>query len=130
MLFSDGGSDATNLFLGNNAGNIATNGVRGISLGNYAGSRQTTLDDLLIVDNQQRADIATEQTNSILYGVMGSTPADQTLRINAVVTISEALKLPNIKSGEDQADAGASADEVWKTASHATLPDNVLMIGV
>lgn len=38
--------------------------------------------------------------------------------------------LPNIKSGATQVGAGAAAGEVWKTASHATLPDNVLMIGV
>lgn len=35
-----------------------------------------------------------------------------------------------VKSGATQAGAGAAAGEVWKTASHATLPDNVLMIGV
>ncbi len=35
-----------------------------------------------------------------------------------------------IKSGATQGASGAVADELWKTASHATLPDNVLMIGV
>lgn len=35
-----------------------------------------------------------------------------------------------LKSGATQAAAGAAAGEVWKTASHATLPDNVLMVGV
>jgi len=34
------------------------------------------------------------------------------------------------KSGATQAAAGAAAGEIWKTASHASLPDNVLMIGV
>lgn len=38
--------------------------------------------------------------------------------------------LNNLKSGATQGGAGAAANEVWKTASHATLPDNVLMIGV
>lgn len=36
----------------------------------------------------------------------------------------------NIKSGATQVAAGAAQHEVWKTSSHATLPDNVLMIGV
>jgi hypothetical protein len=36
----------------------------------------------------------------------------------------------DIKSGATQVAAGANAGEVWKTASHATLPDNVLLIGV
>ena len=40
------------------------------------------------------------------------------------------LVLPNIKSGATQAGAGAAANEIWKTSSHATLPDNVLLIGV
>jgi len=42
----------------------------------------------------------------------------------------DTLKITNIKSGATQGAAGAAADEVWKTASHATLPDNVLLIGV
>jgi hypothetical protein len=40
------------------------------------------------------------------------------------------LFLDMVKSGATQAAAGAAAGEVWKTASHATLPNNVLMIGV
>jgi hypothetical protein len=36
----------------------------------------------------------------------------------------------NARAGATQIASGASAGEVWKTASHATLPDNVLMIGV
>jgi len=38
--------------------------------------------------------------------------------------------LSSIKSGATQAAAGAAANEIWKTNGHATLPDNVLMIGV
>jgi hypothetical protein len=40
------------------------------------------------------------------------------------------LYLKNVKTGATQAGAGANAGEVWATASHATLPDNVLMMGV
>lgn len=35
-----------------------------------------------------------------------------------------------IKSGATQAAAGAAANELWKTNGHATLPNNVVMIGV
>ncbi len=38
--------------------------------------------------------------------------------------------LANIKSGATQVAAGAAAGELWKTASHATLPDNVILVGV
>lgn len=36
----------------------------------------------------------------------------------------------NMRSGATQGAAGANAGELWKTSSHATLPDNVVMIGV
>lgn len=35
----------------------------------------------------------------------------------------------NLKSGATQAAAGAAKNERWYTSGHATLPDNVLMIG-
>lgn len=35
-----------------------------------------------------------------------------------------------MKSGATQAAAGAAANELWKTSGHATLPDNVVLIGV
>jgi len=46
------------------------------------------------------------------------------------ITIAGNLLIGTIKSGATQAAAGAAANELWKTASHATLPDNVVMIGV
>jgi len=52
------------------------------------------------------------------------------LVINPQVVGSGGIKVLNIKSGATQAGAGAAANELWKTASHATLPDNVVMIGV
>ena len=33
-------------------------------------------------------------------------------------------------SGATQSGAGVSANEFWRTLNHATLPDNVVMIGV
>ncbi len=38
--------------------------------------------------------------------------------------------LNTVKAGATQGGAGAAINEVWKTLSHATLPDNVMMIGV
>lgn len=55
------------------------------------------------------------------------------LRVNGVGTaldFTSAIKLPGLKSGATQVGAGAAADEIWKTSGHATLPDNVLMIGI
>lgn len=46
------------------------------------------------------------------------------------VSFGDVLFLRTIKSGATQVAAGAAANEVWKTSGHASLPDNVLMIGV
>ena len=78
---------STNVGIGVQAGYSNTSGGGNIFIGYKSGRRQTTNSNLLIIDNQLRADVATELTNAILYGVMAAVPADQTLRINAVVTI-------------------------------------------
>ena len=44
--------------------------------------------------------------------------------------VANALFLSGIKSGANQSGAGAAAEELWKTSGHATLPDDVVMIGV
>lgn len=41
-----------------------------------------------------------------------------------------AILIHTVKSGATQGASGAVANEVWKTSGHATLPDNVIMIGV
>ncbi len=43
----------------------------------------------LIVTGQGYANLATEVTNSIIYGVMAATPASQSLRINAHLTLTD-----------------------------------------
>ena len=40
------------------------------------------------------------------------------------------IKINSIKAGSDQSNAGAVVAELWRTSGHATLPDNVVMIGV
>lgn len=45
-------------------------------------------------------------------------------------TTAEGLAILVINSGATQGASGAVANELWKTASHATLPDNVILIGV
>jgi hypothetical protein len=45
-------------------------------------------------------------------------------------TYAKLLHITGIKSGATQVAAGAVAGEIWKTLGHASLPDNVLLIGV
>lgn len=46
------------------------------------------------------------------------------------IIVEKNLLIKTVKSGSTQANAGAAANEVWKTNGHASLPDNVLMIGI
>lgn len=88
------GADS-NTFAGANSGYSVTTGARGIYLGYGAGFYQTTTDDLLIIGNRIFASAAQEVTNSIIYGVMAATPASQTLRLNAVTTITQIVAATN-----------------------------------
>jgi len=82
------GGCSNNVGLGRNTGYYVTTGSNNIFLGYKAGYRQTTNSNLLIIDNQQRADVATEATDAIIYGVKAATPASQTLAINAAASIT------------------------------------------
>jgi hypothetical protein len=46
------------------------------------------------------------------------------------IVASGTINVSVTKSGATQVAASAAAGELWYTASHATLPDNVVMIGV
>jgi len=60
-------------------------------------------------------------TGNVTFNAVGS---------GAGFVFSDRLSLSSIGAGATQAGAGAGANEIWKTSGHATLPDNVLMIGV
>jgi len=61
-----------------------------VIMGYKAGYYNVTA-DRLIIDNQIRADAATEVTNSIIHGDMAAAPANQTLRLNANVLVSQKI---------------------------------------
>ncbi len=92
------GSPDQNVVIGDRSGLIIA-GNSNIILGHSAGDKHTG-SNTLIVDNQSRADIATEITNAILYGVMAAAPADQTLRINAAGLITDKLAFTQIDGNE------------------------------
>ena len=49
---------------------------------------------------------------------------------NGDLVTQASIKISGIASGATQGASGVGAGFLWKTASHATLPDNVVMIGV
>lgn len=116
-------SGASNTAIGYNALVANQTGAGNIALGASAGYYETGSNKLFI-DNAERASEADGRVKALIYGVFDAAIANQLVRLNGV------LELTSIKSGSTQANAGAAANEVWKTASHASLPDNVLMIGV
>lgn len=112
-----------NSFIGFQAGYSNTSGSFNNFIGYTAGYYETG-DRKLIIDNQVRANETDARIKALIYGIGAPAIANQLIRLNAI------LELTSIKSGSTQAATGASANEIWKTNGHATLPDNVLMIGV
>jgi len=47
-----------------------------------------------------------------------------------IIDTAKHIFITTIRSGATQAAAGAAADELWKTSGHATLPNEVVLIGV
>ncbi|KKL23074.1 hypothetical protein LCGC14_2429030, partial [marine sediment metagenome] len=73
---------SNNVNIGYASGRLGTTGSKRVMLGNYAGYNQTTISDLLIIDNQDRGSAAAEITDCLIYGVFNTTPASQSLRLN------------------------------------------------
>ena len=115
-------SGTFNLVWGYQSGYSLTTGGSNVFLGNKSGYRQTTNSNLLIIDNQQRADIATEATNSILYGVMAETKAGQSLRVNAGLYIDERAAANADVAGYGQlwCKDNAGTTELWFTDDSGT----------
>ncbi len=120
-LNSTNGDD--NVAVGSYALDSNVSGDNNVAIGHQAGFYETGSKKLFI-DNTLRANEADGRVKALVYGVFAAAIASQLFRINGI------LELTSINSGATQAAAGATANEVWKTSSHATLPDNVLMIGV
>lgn len=109
---------------------VATSGQLKIDAGNekieidsgVSELRITSADVRVLADNQE-VFFGAAQDASITYD--GS---DMVFDPQAVG--SGGVMIRGMKSGTSQASAGASADELWKTSGHATLPDDVVLIGI
>ncbi len=71
-----------NVIIGSQSAPILSTGSSDIFLGYKSGFNQTTLSNLLIIDNQDRGSAAAEITDCLMYGVFSATPASQTIRFN------------------------------------------------
>jgi len=142
----DGSSHFYNVFIGTDAGKLVSTASSCVMLGYLTGSAVTTGGDHVLLGENAGASLTTE-TGCVMIGhdAGQNATASNVLYIansntatpliygefdNTLLKIYNYLYLPGIRSGVDQAGAGASAGELWKTASHASLPDNIVMIGV
>lgn len=95
------------------------------------GAELATLKQIVRADTT--FDITTKSINNLSDVYSSMSPSN-----NEVLTYdttngwqSEITQFPSVsKSGATQVAAGAAEGEFWYTSGHATLPDNVLMLGV
>lgn len=80
----------------------ANNGNGNIGLGTYAGHRQTSKSNLLIIDSQLRSASSVELTNAIIVGEMAPLPANQRIRINAKIKAEDSGVPLTVISGSSQ----------------------------
>jgi thermitase len=71
-----------NIAIGEYALDDNVSGSSNIALGSYAGKNQTG-SNVLIIDNQNRANSAAESANAIVYGTMAPNSTSQSLNVNA-----------------------------------------------
>jgi hypothetical protein len=126
VLISSGSAGSTS----GNAGsmNLSTNGGSGdgdggaltIIAGNAGNTSGNTSGTVSINGGNSNATANTVGGNITLNA--GSSGGGSGVEGGVFITV--------IKSGATQGAAGAAANELWKTSSHATLPNNVVMIGV
>lgn len=101
-----GNSKTNDCYFGRYSGFRHT-GNGSIFLGNLAGQWQTTTSDLLIIDNQDRSNIAGELTDCLIVGNFNATAANQELRLNAKVCAGGVGALTNQAFGDMLLEGGS-----------------------
>jgi len=108
-----------NLALGSFSLYSNTVGSGNIAIGNFAGKYATGSNELYI-DNRDRESNNDEKSNSLIYGIFGNTPADQTIRFNTQTFIVSGL---GVGSGTQL--YIDSEGKVFKGASSLKYKENV-----
>lgn len=103
-------------------------GDSNIFIGLYSGYRQTAVNGRLIIDNALRADAATEATNAIIYGTMAALPANQILKVNAVLNVTENIQIDGIRVITNQ--QVHIADAPGDTAANNAITINAILVAL
>jgi hypothetical protein len=90
-------SGSSNTAIGNTALFTNSTGSTNIAIG-FAAGYYATGNNEFYLDNTKRASNAVEKTNALMYGVMGATPAAQSLNINATTRIGNSTGYTQVDS--------------------------------
>ena len=97
-------------------------GSGNVALGYYAGYYETD-SNTFYVDNQDRYSTAGDKAGSLLYGTFNATPASQTLKINAGLTVS------TLAGTGSRTVLASAAGLLSAPTSDARLKTNIIPIG-
>lgn len=107
---------------------IVANDVIGVlSFQGYDGSRYVECGLINVACQTNPTDVGDIVPTRLMFKTMDDTG---TVNENFRVRHDRGIMIFGMKSGATQAAAGAAANELWKTNGHASLPNNVVMIGV
>ena len=100
-----------------------TNNVTGsgnVAIGMYAGAWETG-SNTFYVNNRNLSDTATEKAGSLMWGTFDTTPANQTLTINAKVTVPTLVTTPVAFASLPSASGNAGARAFINNSNTATF---------
>jgi hypothetical protein len=136
MFTNDSGSD--NIAIGSRALHQNVNGGTNTAVGrdalfNTTGSGNTALgmsagafetgSNAFYVDNQNRGNTAGDKAGALLYGTFNATPANQTLTVNAVLTVRGTADVTGLKASGV---SGASC--TLTTVAHLTVVNGIVTL--
>ena len=104
---------------------IETDGAMGVAIMSVSEAPIAPEDVLRLDDVGSMVGDVYSPTSAVVGSITRFNSTDGTELKDSPIKVGDTLKF-----GATQVAAGAAAGELWKTVSHATLPDNTIMIGV
>lgn len=105
-----------NTVVGTQSGFSNVTGYSNVFIGYNSGYRSTA-NNTLIIDNQDRTTESSEQSNSLIYGLFGTTPSVQFLKIGGKLRSANSSALISISPSSTQAGAEMTETGEWSTSS-------------
>jgi len=96
-----------------------TSGSSNVSIGYKSGYYSTGSSELFI-HNQDNGTYNNDKTNSIIYGVMASAPASQSLYLNATVYVNNKYSLPTTSGASGYILTSNGSTTYWASATTST----------